>query len=47
MARNDQKRANTEAKRWATEMRSAEHRMGGPMNNQQGAPLGLEYLLEN
>ncbi|KAJ7916578.1 hypothetical protein B0H13DRAFT_2323190 [Mycena leptocephala] len=40
MARNDQKRANAEAKRRATEMRSAEHQLGGPMNNQQGKHRG-------
>ncbi|KAF8139572.1 hypothetical protein K438DRAFT_1785531 [Mycena galopus ATCC 62051] len=36
MSRNDQKRANAEAKRRATEMRSAEHQLGGAINNQQG-----------
>jgi hypothetical protein len=43
MAWNDQKRANAEAKRRANEIRSAEHQLGGPMSNQQGASSGLEY----
>jgi hypothetical protein len=37
--RNDEKRAKAEAKRQMAEMQSAEHRLGGPIHDQRGAPF--------